>query len=86
MLANGKSYRKRDRYREIPQMVYDLGADVKLLQQLAEHIDLSVETLPVSYQQKFIMDNLLIILNTNDTAASKLLNIHFFLDTMYPIQ
>jgi hypothetical protein len=85
MISSNTSYRKRNRVHEIPSQLYDLDLPADVLIRIANLVDFFKEAKHSSYE-KIIINNLLIILNTNDLAISQRLNVCFFVHTLYPIQ
>lgn len=83
MLAVSKS--RQSIYDRVPEQIYELGADVPLLLALSKFINLETNETLTSYE-RVIYDNLVIILNANDTAANKLWYIQQYVNGLYPLQ
>ena len=77
--------RKPDIYESIPEDLYHLGVPLVVLIKLADLVDFT-KAEPFTSYEKVILDQLLIILKSNDVEGRQRTHICFFIDNMYPLQ
>jgi hypothetical protein len=72
-------------YDDIPRKLLELEPPKDIIVKLSQFIDLS-KNIPESSHQQYILEALLVILNTNDSDSSKLINLCFVVDNISMLQ